>query len=192
MIIGISGKSRCGKSTIAESYEDLGYSITSFASPIKDMLLALGLSDDQLYGEAKDLPCVILYGATPREAMIELSTSWTTKFSSSFWIDRWQAALPGHFYGNKGGIIVDDVRYPQEALAILDLGGKLIHVDRFGLAKLGGEGHVSESHTDTLRAMADVRIVNEGTVEELLAAVRSISFPTRTVMGTHRRTPATF
>ena len=49
MIIGLAGGKGCGKSSVARILErKYGYEILSFASPIKDMLRAMGLRDSEL------------------------------------------------------------------------------------------------------------------------------------------------
>jgi dephospho-CoA kinase len=54
MIIGLTGKKGCGKSTVGRIIaEEWGYGIKSFATPIKLMLSAMGLTDDELYNPQK-------------------------------------------------------------------------------------------------------------------------------------------
>ena len=65
--------------------------------------------------------------------------------------------------------IITDVRFPNEAKAILDRGGILLRVNRPGNMNLAGE-HPSEISLDDYKLFNHV-IENEGTIEELYAKV---------------------
>ena len=76
-IIGIMGKKHCGKSE-ASKYLELshGFKRISFADPMKCMLLSLGLSSEELWGNRKEIPSELLGGQTPRYAMRTLGVEW--------------------------------------------------------------------------------------------------------------------
>jgi hypothetical protein len=57
MIIGLAGRAGAGKSTAARILrEELGFTVLPFAEPLKRMALAMGLTEQQAYGDAKELP----------------------------------------------------------------------------------------------------------------------------------------
>jgi dephospho-CoA kinase len=75
MIIGLTGKKGCGKSSVARIIaEEWDYGIKSFATPIKLMLSAMGLTDDELYNPEKKEEIIPKFGKSPRELMQLLGT----------------------------------------------------------------------------------------------------------------------
>lgn len=99
-------------------------------------------------------------------------------FGDTFWIDQvlpdpvkfdgadWQTLIEGEFYERYGWevdyVVVTDVRFPNEAQRIRDLGGVVVEIQRDGA---GGDGHVSE--TPLPREMVDYVVTNDGTMEDL-------------------------
>jgi hypothetical protein len=65
----------------------------------------------------------------------------------------------------KANIVVDDVRFENEAQAIRDLGGKLIKIKRTNQFSTVADDHVSEQELDD--SLFDHVIINDGTLEEL-------------------------
>ena len=164
-IIAFTGLAGSGKTTAAKHLVNRhGFERVRFAGPLKDMMRALGLSDREIDGDRKELPCDLLCGKTPRWAMQSIGTEWGRQLiGADLWIRAWQAAvdrLPAVV-----PVVVDDCRFPNEAAAIRAAGGFLVAVERPGLS--AGQ-HVSEGQ-DLGPAVATVR--NTGTVRELLAAV---------------------
>ena len=91
MIIGLTGFKGCGKSTVAEIMEErFGYKTRSFATPIKDMLRAMGLSREELYDPEIKERVIEDFGKSPREMMQTLGTEWGRMLVSS---DIWVTAL---------------------------------------------------------------------------------------------------
>ena len=68
-------------------------------------------------------------------------------------------------------MVVDDLRFPNEATALLELGATLIRVVRPGLEP--DLSHESEAHIGGLPVTRE--ILNDGTVEDLRAAVLDIA-----------------
>jgi hypothetical protein len=58
MLLGINGFAQSGKDTMADRLvEEHGFTKVSFAAPMKEMLRGiLGFSDEQLYGDLKEVP----------------------------------------------------------------------------------------------------------------------------------------
>ena len=96
MIIGITGKARAGKDTVADLIKsrlgDRCHTI-AFAKPIKDFCKRMfDWNDEQVYGflkEAKDRRYKREDGSflTPREAMQTLGTEWGRRVYKDVWID---------------------------------------------------------------------------------------------------------
>jgi hypothetical protein len=157
-LIGLCGLAGCGKSTVAAYLEnELGYARVRFAGPLKDMLRALGLSERHIEGDLKEVPCELLGGKTPRQAMQSLGTEWGRDMvADDLWIRAWADRLP------VGPVVAEDVRFPNEAAAIREKGGLLIRIT--GRGGIAG-GHASEAN----RLDVDVEIENTGSLAQLKA-----------------------
>jgi len=168
MLIGLSGKAGSGKSTVTRYLNDKGFGTRKFAGPLKAMIAALleqqGVSPettpDFIEGHLKEIPTDYLAGRSPRYAMQTLGTEWGRGLiSQNFWVD---AAMKQIVPGD-GDIIFDDVRFPNEALAIRRAGGVVVNVVRPALDPV--EAHSSEE------ALADFAfnyvIYNDSTMNKL-------------------------
>ena len=146
MIIAIIGPKESGKSTVA-SYlvERHDFTRHSFAGPLKTMLrVGMGLSEEQVYGDQKEVPTDLLCGKTPRQAMQLLGSEWGRNLiHSNLWATAWKNTMP------TGNIVVDDMRFPNEHKIVTDLKGLIIAVRRSGHEysnEHDSEQHELESH----------------------------------------------
>jgi hypothetical protein len=92
-------------------------------------------------------------------------------FGSHFWIDslaKRYRALRGRVHGVV--VVISDVRYTNELEWIREQGGQLWWVQRDTSKQLNN--HESELAYDTLRNQADTILPNNGTLEDLEAAIR--------------------
>ena len=133
-----------------------------FAGTLKAMLYAMGLTHDMIEGHLKEEPLDMLCGRTPRWAMQSLGTDWGRKLmGEDLWVRLWQFKAQGLLdAGSK--IVVDDVRFQNEARAIKEMGGVLVRVTRPGY---GGGTHASE--TELAGISTDLQIDNDGTIDQL-------------------------
>jgi hypothetical protein len=127
IIIGLSGFIGCGKTTAAMYLvENHGFKRVRFAGPLKAMMAALGLSQEEIDGNLKEQPCDLLGGKTPRWAMQSIGTEWGRHMmDENIWVNAWRRAC-----GDYPLIVTDDVRFPNEAEAIKAAGGMLVRVVR--------------------------------------------------------------
>lgn len=187
VIIGFTGLATGGKSASAQYLaERYGFERVSFAAPLKKMLRtlnpylgsngrsgedAVSLSDalyevhgDELALKASD------YGAEYRRLLQVLGTDCIRAVDEDFWVNAAMRDLPRDTSVN---YVFDDVRFPNEARAITEAGGVLVHLDRPGLT--AGD-HSSEAHAGNL--FEHRRIVNDGDIgdlyDQLDALVRSL------------------
>lgn len=182
-LIGINGFKTSGKDTAAEFIKELTpepVQRVAFADKLKEMAAkALGFEpEDDRYLiplmnkckegwefriHAPEWPEVD-YWITGREYLQWFGQGAREVFGDTFWIDQVLPAdgmLKRRYPGAKL-IVVTDVRYPNEAERVLNLGGKVWEVVRPGLES---DGHVSEVQLD--RSLVTKTIVNDGSLDEL-------------------------
>lgn len=163
IIIGLTGLATSGKGIVsARLLARHGFVVTRFADPIKRMLSAgLGLTNEQLDGFSKQEPLRQFGGCTSRHLMQTLGTDWGRRsIHSDIWVNAWRMTLP-----DADRIVVDDLRFPNEALALRDLGGAIWRVNRPGVMAME---HVSER---AMREIAfDISIENTSTIAALQIA----------------------
>ena len=178
MIITFTGDAGAGKSTAAGVVKDYltqdlfldDPKIIKFAGPLKDMMRALGLTEDEIEGDLKEEPCSLLQGKTPRYAMQTIGTEWgRDMIGPCLWTTSWARRV----HAQEGAVtLVDDVRFPNEITTVQALAHKYggVHFHLKGRSK-GLSDHPSES---SLRVPGDVVIANpEGTThEQLLTQMR--------------------
>lgn len=141
ILIGLTGHKGAGKSAFAAM---LAGRVTvdriHIATPLKNMLRVLGVTDAQLDGDEKETPCDLLNGATPRHAMQTLGTEWGRDLIDlNLWVDQWaraaeQSAAPV--------VINESVRFHNELDAIKSRGGLIVRICRPGYH---GDNHSSEN-----------------------------------------------
>ena len=146
MIVGLTGRKGCGKSSVANIFrERLGYEVISFASPIKDMLRVLGLGDAELNDLIIKEIVLDEYRKSPRELMQLLGT----EFGRAL-VDKniWVTALEKRIDPDKN-YVIDDVRFPNEAAMIHANGGKVVRVYRPMQEEEAEDSHISEAGIDS-------------------------------------------
>jgi len=130
MLVALSGVAGSGKSTAAQWLVDRHrFVLSKFADPIKVMLKSLGLGDEHITGDLKEVPCDLLQGKTPRFAMQTLGTDWgRDMLGGGMWVDLW-SKMAAESLGRYGRVVVDDCRFANEGLAVLALGGHVVRVE---------------------------------------------------------------
>lgn len=164
-LIALTGYAGSGKSTVAEYLESRhGYRRIRFADPLKDMLKAgFGLTDAHVNGALKGEVLPVLGGRTPREAMQTLGTEWGRDIiHPDLWILAWRARVEA----SDRGVVVEDLRFVNEANVVNRYGGEIWRIKRPGTR--AGE-HVSEREMDNIQPRA--LITNDGAVDELFPLI---------------------
>ena len=180
-LIGLySPAPRSGKTTIANYLNGMGYRCLPFAAPLKEMtrtfLAQLGYSSvDALSltdGELKEHRLQEL-GVTPRQLMQTLGTEWgRTCVTPQVWLICWRRKAQNNL--NRGiDVVVDDIRFANEAELVRQLGGELWRIDRPGTERK--TTHASEGGLDDFTF--DRRIINDGSLLALHTRVREIVAP---------------
>lgn len=152
-IIGLVGRSRVGKDTVAGFFADT-HQARKLARPIKDACKVLyGWTDLEVEGPAKE-EIDLRWGLTPRAAMVHLTDALRSFHGSGFFtrqlFDTWDGTH----------MIISDVRYSRDVEEIHARGGVTIKISRDT-----GPGHEFEDEIDKLQTTYE--ITNNGTLDGL-------------------------
>lgn len=163
-LIGLCGYKRSGKDTAANILRRQGYEQLAFATPLKLMLETLlqyanvspGLVNQCLNGHRKDFALGTLQAKSCRQAMQTLGTEWGRDLIGQ---DLWVDILFDHAQ-SYDKVVISDVRFDNEVVALRKHGGKLIRIDR---------GHSPSGHASEYieHIIPDITITNIGTLLEL-------------------------
>ncbi len=169
LTIGIAGRKRSGKDTVAKIFVEMGYERRAFADPLKEMALAI---DPIVHWQRQPDPGIMTFTLSEiierygwevaKEEFPEvrrfLQRLGSEGVRGTFGPDAWVDLMFPIFRPT----VITDVRFPSEVDAIRSRGrGVVIRVVRPGY---DGDDHQSE------RALDDVDlpvVVNDSTIEEL-------------------------
>lgn len=168
MIIGLVGKLQSGKTTVANILKEFYPSSIkiAFGDAVKEMILKAGLcTREELWGVKTDFS---------RLMMQKIGTDIIRKqVSNNFWIDKMREKI-NHILESKSDsvIIIDDVRFINEAELVRNLNGKLIRIVRPSLQQNKKENlHLSETEQDLINV--NFEIINDSSLEDLKTKVFS-------------------
>lgn len=183
--VGICGFAGSGKSTVAQMLvEEFGFAVRGTGKPLKDMLLAFGLTQAEVDGVGKELPCARLLGRTPRHAQITLGTQWGRQLiHPDLWAEAWLRAIPPG-----ARVLNDSMRFPNEERVIRQLGGLVVRIERPGVGpvafKWGFIGRLLHRWFGLMwgvhdservdRLASDFEIINDGSIDDLRRKVAEI------------------
>lgn len=164
-IIGLTGKARHGKTTVAEHLRDhYGYTIVSAAEPLKALVIA-GLERNpppDTEGQW-NWDRLVRHDRTP-------FTRWLlqyvgTDIGRAIDPDIWAAMLANEIGRTEGSVVVPDVRFENEAAVIEALGGEVWRIVRPNCpgGVEHGAGHVSETEQERI-VVARTITAGEGVV----------------------------
>lgn len=138
MIIGITGKKGVGKTTMATHIAALyeGFSVFSFSKTLKYTLSYLtGIDVDYFISrKKKESPLDNWNYMTPRKMMQLFGTEVARHIHPDFWLKSAEYHIP------KGDVIIDDVRFPNEANWIKNRGGVVVKI-------IGGIPRIEDGHS---------------------------------------------
>ena len=194
ILIGLLGRSRVGKDTVADA---LVAALATFGAhaeiwrlsqPLKDAVRSLyGFCENQIEGSEKELADP-RYGITPRVAINRLCEHMMANHGVTFFTRRLYEVLDS-VVGTDSiaaaesavaaddavrGVIIPDVRYAHDISEIRRRGGLVVKIHR-DVAAAGYALHPWENHIDFMEA--DVTLENDRTLADLRAAVVSEVLP---------------
>jgi Cdc6-like AAA superfamily ATPase len=174
ILIGICGRKNVGKTTVrdymSKKFNDDSYSVQlySLASPLKKIAKILNFSEKQLYGSQEDKNMKhSTWNISSREFMQKFGTeimrnclpNILPKMNLGKYNNIWLQLLEQHFnnlneeYCDKKSrviLIIDDVRFLDEAKKIRELGGTIIKIVRTDNDVNNKDCHQSEIETDLI------------------------------------------
>src|SRR5690606_16898279 len=166
-LVGIAGKKRSGMDTVAKALEPLGYQRIGFADELKQMALEInplihgggelrGLVGALGWETAKD------HYSGARRFLQEPGTSVRDR-DRAYCIRAAPMEIDSALVALRG-VVVPDVRFPNEVDAIRKAGGTVIQVVRPGRLD-DGDRHVSETALDGIAF--DYTIINDAGLDTL-------------------------
>lgn len=166
-LIGIHGKARSGKDTVAnylvEKYE---YERFAFADPMKmGMMEMLGWTWEHVYGVRKE-EVDPMYGVSPRHALQTLGTDWGREMiNKDIWIIAGLQKIK-----RMELCVIADIRFDNEADMVREAGGIIIHLNRDDAPEV--RAHASEA--GIMMKPEDWFIDNSSTLEDLYESIEVI------------------
>jgi hypothetical protein len=144
MIIGLAGRARSGKDTVALCIKTLApcYEIRRLAQPVKDSLKALYSWDDRhTEGDLKEVfdPAV---GKSPRQAMIQTAERVKQESGQDFFIKSLLNTWSGQ------DIVIPDVRFQIEIDHIRRNGGVIVKIERAESSHFSWEDNIDNFVTE--------------------------------------------
>lgn len=163
VILGLSGRKGCGKSTLADHFVERGFVSISLADEIKRCAMRwYGFSRQALWGDSALRETKNENGISARFVLERLGTEVGRLIYENTWLDltmrHARFALQGYIYTQTEGIdvglgpcgvppfgvVIPDVRFPNEADAIVAAGGHVMRIVRPSLSRDFPFAHASE------------------------------------------------
>ncbi len=188
-IIAFCGLTQSGKDTAAEGLYELGYTKSSFAQKLKEVIADVYQVPIEWMNDTilKNTPCKELWGKTPRDILQPVATegfregghpdTWVNYLHAKLAMQEKYKNLESEFF-----LSITDIRFPNEARMLRDIGASLVWI-RNPHAIAGT--HASESQVESVgKEFADFTIDNDKTlltIPELHATVQNIAAKVKSV-----------
>ena len=176
MIVGFAGLAGSGKN---EAARGLAYPSIAFADSLKEMILRLDpvlYESDGKVVRLKEVVDQFGWDKSKREVpevrrlLQELGMA-TRELSPDIFVDNLSSFIELWLAEGNKDLCITDVRFPNELENVRWWGGKVIWIERPGVENLGGPTENSITAKD-----CDYIIINDGTVAQLHANVRDLTF----------------
>lgn len=184
-LIGICGRARHGKGEVAAILVELGFTEAQFSSPLKELLLHMDplipYEGDQLippYPYKRLSEIVEEVGLDEAKTMPEVRRLLQTLGNGAREIVHPDTWVEGFKYRHRDKLligeklVVSDMRYPNEAAIVRDLGGEVWKVVRPDFDNGLGELTANASETSVDDIHPNLTILNDNTLESLRHKVR--------------------
>jgi len=173
LVVGIAGKKRSGKDTVAQMLmscaERAGIPTArrAFADALKEECARM-IAAEPGFGQPELEVLYRMHTDSTKEKYRLLLQWWGTEFkrgmvSNTYWLDKMQAWLSSTG-GSYNLVVIPDVRFPNEVEMVKQLGGVIINVRRPGMVM--EDEHISEKALDTYEAWDSV-VINDSDLKTL-------------------------
>ena len=174
ILIGLTGKACSGKSTIAQHLVDRHhFARISLADPIRNGIAAMFPipTNCLIDRDLKEQPHLALCGKSPREAMQTLGTEWGRRMiGDNIWLHVAQHKIDyTKDIETIRGIVVDDIRFENEADWIRNQGGEIWHVRRY--ENPNGTQIKHESENGVSYEISEMELFNNKDIDYILSRV---------------------
>lgn len=173
LIVGLGYRAQQGKDLIgAHLCDKYGFKRVAFADPLKRACKEIfGWHSWDLTPKQKTT-LDEYWKATPRVLLQDVGTAMREYIHPDVWVHAAFRQIETRYPNNH--VVITDVRFPNEAEAVRENGGKLLHVIRPGVwLDVEAAKHESEHALDKWTQW-DASIINSGTVRQLLVRVDRI------------------
>ena len=169
-LLGITGKARSGKDTAADFLVANGWVRYRFADPLKAAIRVMfGLTEVHTDGVYKERPIPWL-GVSPRQLMQTLGTEWGREMiRDDIWLRVADKILIDVEDQGAIGVVIPDVRFPNEAAWIRNHGGTVVELKRTAAEQV--HAHVSEAGIDE----PDHSYVNDASRDKLRQYITTLA-----------------
>jgi len=162
MIIAFKGYKQSGKTTAAQYLEEkYGFIRINFKDALvkeikerypdllEEILHIESRLDSKYAHHLKTVDDLFIYKPPlMRALMVNFGTDDRRKDNNNYWVDKWKYAAAKVYPENN--IVVDDVRFLNEAVAVNDFGGNIVQIERSDITD--GGTHVSETEQNDIFA----------------------------------------
>jgi len=168
MLIGLCGPAGAGKNTVAELLADGLFRQVAFADPLYQCISTItGLPVSQLQDRAVKEAVIPWLGKSPRQMLQSLGTEWGREMiHPEIWIRITLERVQDDLAAGRG-VVITDVRFDNEAAAVVAAGGEVWKVTRPGWRCLSDDA-ATHSSEDGVSDHLIARIIdNSGSLDDL-------------------------
>jgi hypothetical protein len=171
MLIGLCGPAGAGKNTVADFLTDSNggpFAQIAFAAPLYECLSAItGLPVARLKNRDVKEEVIPWLGKSPRQLLQTLGTEWGRgTVHPEIWIRIAMERAKPEMAGGRG-VVITDVRFDNEAQAVIDAGGEVWRVTRPGWRCLADEAAAHQSEAGVSDHLIARTIDNSGSLDDL-------------------------
>jgi len=177
MNIALVGPRKSGKSTAAEALIAAGYTRLSLADPVKDAAMVMVNAFTRSFHVDTMTDCFDRGDIEYSKATFRPLLEWIGSTFGRDYLqtpDRWIDMFRNRLDYTPGPIVCDDVRFPNEAEALREMGFLIVRVERPHAAWIDSLYEAGENPHDAMESekflsevRCDIGLYNHGTVDDL-------------------------
>lgn len=172
MLIGLTGAAGAGKDTVASLIA--GAHVTAFAEPLYQCVSTItGIAVNLLRDREIKEQTIPWLGKSPRQLLQTLGTEWgRNTVCQDIWVRSLLERVSPLLAAGRI-VVVTDVRFDNEAVAVAAAGGEVWRIVRPGWCCLSGESAAHASEAGVSDHLVARTLVNDGTLDALRRAIAS-------------------